>query len=672
MKDSIFFAVIGASTLLVYAWTMPVTITLADAGLFQMVCHLGGIGHAPGYPLFTALCQQVVPYFPLSVIAGNLLSSIFGSIACVIFYKCLRLLSLDALTAFIAALVFGFSGTMWAQSIVIEVYSLTVLGFVTCWLLLLFWVSGKGASYLYAAAFVFGLSLSNHWPLMVLSTPALLLTLLPARLRLIQQVRSPRVWAAAIFFSLLGLFPYLFLLLQPNPEIALFGPLDDVGKFLAYVTRSVYDVNENQAIAGFHDKLGFLFWLPQESARQFGFIGAPLIVIGLIYGVKKLPKYLTIQMLLLYLGSTAILVFLLNISFEYLNRAVFQPWLVLANLALAYWFALGVRFTLDQLNHASSGRLAGLLIAAIIASVVVSNYSKTDRRSNHWVDLYGRQILASLPQNAVYFAQDEFELGVLGYLHEVIGLRPDIELRNPGNQFFSNRLVSPFEPSEIQREALFSYLEQNTAPVFASTIVMHPQKLFGAYYQHAPAEGRSVARLPALDKALDYLLDLYLNKLITDPNEKIFAYNQLVGFARQYVLLALTEKLSEEEYDRLKRLQSTFPGRLVSLEILIPRPPPGAKPALSELALAAKADIPEETPRQSRGLLYEYLGRIALLESPDDEAAIRYFERSIDIYSLAENKSLCPLAKLYDMKGDTDKLMELKQKFGKFLCSDEA
>jgi len=42
----------------------------------------------------------------------------------------------------------------------------------------------------------------------------------------------------------------------------------------------------------------------------------------------------------------------------------------------------------------------------------------------------------------------------------------------------------------------------------------------------------------------------------------------------------------------------------------------------------------------------------------------------LSIYSLAENKNLCPLAQLYDKKSDTEKLIGLKRQFGEFTCSD--
>ena len=67
-----------------YLLTMPRLITLEDAGLFQMVCHLDGISHPPGYPLFTMLCNAmtVAP----DVIVGNLVSVVFALGAVLVFF----------------------------------------------------------------------------------------------------------------------------------------------------------------------------------------------------------------------------------------------------------------------------------------------------------------------------------------------------------------------------------------------------------------------------------------------------------------------------------------------------------------------------------------------------------------------------------------------------------
>ena len=105
-------------------------------------------------------------------------------------------------------------------------------------------------------------------------------------------------------------------------------------------------------------------------------------------------------------------------------------------------------------------------------------------------------------------------------------------------------------------------------------------------------------------------------------------------------------EMSNEELERLQRLQSTFPGRLTTLEVLLPLNNVSAKAPLMSLALAAEADIPEVAPRASAGLLYEYLGRISMMEPADNNAAMAWFEKSIAVNPTPDNTSHTPLALL--------------------------
>ena len=72
---------------LLYLFSMSLGITLEDAGLFQMVCHLGGLSHPPGYPLFTTFCQSFVSIPIAKVIAGNLVSILFALCALLVLYE---------------------------------------------------------------------------------------------------------------------------------------------------------------------------------------------------------------------------------------------------------------------------------------------------------------------------------------------------------------------------------------------------------------------------------------------------------------------------------------------------------------------------------------------------------------------------------------------------------
>ena len=82
----------------------------------------------------------------------------------------------------LAALALGLSPAFWSQSIIAEVYTPnTLFAFTLLWLAL-----REGP--LWAMALLFGLSLSNHWPLMLLVAPAYAVLLWPRRREILSKL----------------------------------------------------------------------------------------------------------------------------------------------------------------------------------------------------------------------------------------------------------------------------------------------------------------------------------------------------------------------------------------------------------------------------------------------------------------------------------------------------
>lgn len=655
--------------LAVYAYTMPRTISLEDAGLFQMVCHLGGISHPPGYPLFTSFCQATLPFFPNSIMAGNMLSAIFASLACGFFFSIVRQLTSNLTTGYLAALAYGFSATFWSQAIIIEVYTLAVLGFVVCWRLLLVYVKRGDARLIYITAFVYGLCLSNHWPLMLLSTPALILIVWPRFSDILALIVRPLPWVLVIGALCLGLAPYLIILAQNDATIAMLGDIKSLERLAGYIARSAY--SDHHEAANFSDKIRYIPWLLGESIAQLGIAGTTLAIVGLVTGLRQLPWHVSTMLITMFLGSTLLLNMLLGFSFEFLWQAVFKPYPVIAYLALAFWFGTGLTFCLTALaKHTREIRWAPAVLAGLLViSVGAGNYQENNRRNLSWIDDYGRSLLNSLPENAVFFAADDLEVGVLGYLHYIEGLRPDVEIRNWENLVFNNRLASPFSSPETQQSAMAKFLQENERPVFAASIPIWPREYRGGYFRYTPDQPTSAVRNADMDPYIDQLLDLHEQRLLTDPHERHFAYLHLVSFTWQYnhLLLAGVE-MNEDEMNRMERLQATFPGKLTVLAALLPISNATDKTTLLEMAESARENIPAIAPKKSRALLYEYLGRIALMAPAEPIKAIDYFEQSVQINPVQDNTSLCPLRFLYQQAQQEDKHQALNQKFPKISC----
>jgi hypothetical protein len=660
-REAVHLLLIFVVTLTTYVMTMPRTISFEDAGMFQMVCHMGGISHPPGYPLFTSLCQLFValPVFSPGVFAGNFLSAIFAALACVVFFSCCMAITRDKFLSYIAALGYGLSATFWSQAIIIEVYSLAVLMFVLCFRVLLLYTDSGKIHHLYVAIAIYALALTNHWPLMVLSTPALLAVISTRTKLIMAYLKSPFFWGVSILLCLIGLSPYLTLFFQQESSIAVFGPVNSVPEFMKYLSRSVY--SDNHEIAGVMDRGRYALWLLRESSFQFGWLGVPVILLGLLESFRSRPLSINISFVLVYVSGTFLLNLLLNFRYDFYWQAIFKPYPVISYLALAFWFAVGVKASADWVGRRveSKGRVLPVVISVcVLVGLLSINFERNNRANSTWVDQYGRVVLESLPLNSVFFLRGDFEFGLFGYLHHVMEVRPDIELRSWDNLVFSNRLVSPHDSYEVQQRKRTEFLERESRPVFTISAGLSPVTQLGGYNQYNPGQLKNVERNPEMDAFLDYFLDLYLGGYITDPHEIYFAFYRLVNFTRQYVGLALThEGLSEVELRRLERLQLTFPGKLATLETLV-----GAdfgvagKEVLLDFADAAEDQIPEFITNESLAVFYEFYGRAHAMEPSDKNQAIKYFEMSVQELPIQTNTSLCPLIRLYQSESNQSEL----------------
>lgn len=660
MRDRLYAGVVFFLTLAVYSLTMPRGITLEDAGLFQMVCHLDGIAHPPGYPLFTLLCKPFVQ-FP-HVINGNLLSALFASMTAVFFYFICRQLMADRLGGLVAALAYGFSNVFWSQAIIIEVYTLATLMFMICWWLLSGFVSSGKRGWWWAFCLTYGLALANHWPLMVLSTPGLLLLLWPVRGLLARQLKSPKFVGASFGLLLLGLTPYVSLVLNKDPQIAIYGPIDSLQEFLRYVARSAY--GDAHAVAGAGDKMEYAWWLFETTLMQFGVAGVPILILGIIVGMRTLPRYLNISLLLVWLGPTYALLMMIDFHYDDLFRAVFKPYPIIGFSAISLWFAAGVSALIKSVGSHFTWARGAIAVAAVLL-VFLSNYGKNNRSESQLVARFGEAVLNSLPPNAVLFVSGDNETGVLGYLHHVRHIRPDVELLDWESLVFANRLTSAYASTEASHAAARAWIERTDRPVFSLKPRLSPAIDYGAYFKRASVNGFAFA--PELEAYLDYLLAFYNEGYLHESHEAHFAFHLLMDYGRQYLGFALVrnpENLSDVRRGRIMKMQQTFPGRLVTLETIIEA---GAaerdKSRLLEIATAAEANIPKFATLGSLAVFYGLYAKVHMIPPANQDRAKHYFRLSMESYPVSKNNSICSLMRIYRTEDDDEALAHLRQRF---------
>lgn len=278
---AIFIAVMA-----VYLWSMPKTVVLEDDGTFILVAWFNSIAHPPGSPLYTLLAH-LASQVPVGTVVARVhaFSALLGAGACVVlWYLVLRLLQ-SRLLASAAALVFAFSQAFWSQAIIAEVYALNVFLFLLLFLMCLQYRDNSGSRALFCLiCFIYGLALSNHWPLLLLSSPLLLAVLWPVITTI-----KPKI-VPGLCCLIAGLLPYLWLVInsRSNPVISFYGPIESMSDFLFMVSRQGYEPIDTSSTAGLEDRIFFIGFVLQELMRQFQPFGISVCSTGVYISIAYL------------------------------------------------------------------------------------------------------------------------------------------------------------------------------------------------------------------------------------------------------------------------------------------------------------------------------------------------------------------------------------------------
>lgn len=640
IHPSLLAILIFVITLGTYAATMPMSITLEDAGLFQMVCYHDGLAHPPGYPLFTLICSTLV--ISPEIMNGNLVSALFGSLTSVVFFFLLLSVTRSRIFATSAALAYAFSATFWAQSIIVEVYSLAALLLFLCWYTLDRFVQHKREVDWFLACLIFGLALSNHWPLTMLSALALFAVVWPEIKTLLFKLTTPRFFLLTFLSVALGLTPYLYLFTRPDDVFGVFGPINGFSEFVDYVSRRSYE--DDKASATMTDKLAFLSWLPLETSRQLGFPLTMLAAIGVYYSFTKGPRHRAIAFVLNYLGGTVLLTLLLGFTFDRNGQAIFLPYPIIAYGSLATWLGYGM-LAVSTLHSSLENRITrGILGLSVVLALVFTNLPSNNRSGDSWVEDYFRLILASLPEDAVLFVNGDLLSFPVGYLHYVKGLRPDISIYNWNSLTFPNRLTPVTASKQEREETLIQFIKKDPRPVFTIVPRISPVSSYGLYDQFQLPGMDNAYLLPEAEAFLDTLSDMYDEGRIFRQQELELAEFIFAGFTKLYIRHQKQEltTLTTSQRKRFNRLLGSFSGKMMLIEDELGRTDRTPNKALlREVATEAGLQMPTHIIKKQQARYFYYSARIHLLDPPETEKALRQLGQSINRFPAAANQAHC-------------------------------
>lgn len=478
-------AVLGPLAL--YAATLPRTVVLEDDGLFLMAgVHLG-VAHPPGYPIYTLIVHLFTRLpFGEAALLGHLSSAVLGALACGAVYGCARRLGASLMPALTAAWLFGVSEQFWSQAIIAEVYTLNALLFFVTYALVLLEGRDPGRRWpLSCAAVAWGMSLANHWPLMVLATPSLALTLLPVWRDVLP--RLPRLLGLSLTSAAL---PYVWMvwLSHQAPQISFYGPIDTWSDFWFFVSREGYSGVDVSPSAGWSDRWSFVRWFAYDLVRQATLPGFTLALVGL--GTLLRPGGPTAVAagwsgVLALLGNSLLLILLLGFDFDEFQVAVFRPYPLICYGVIALWVAAGLQLLLDRLHDTvlarwseraadfsradwavlGPGALVGLAAAAMVGASAFAGWPANDRSRSDFVERYVDVLLDALPENSVLLLNADTTTP-LGYYRFVEKRRPDVTLYHLQGLVYANRLYDPFMLPAERPSALDRFVSSTESPVF--------------------------------------------------------------------------------------------------------------------------------------------------------------------------------------------------------------
>ncbi len=638
-----------------YGLTLPGSITLEDAGIFQMTCHLGGISHPPGYPLFTTICQGLLAgqnAFDHSALAGNLISTLFALAAVAILYFIVLELNQDQWVAAFAALAYGLTRCLWSQAVIIEVYSLAACLFLLSWWVLLRYLATSEVRYWYLLCFVAGLNLSNHWPLFVLSCSGFLPLLIRDFHKFVPLLTLPTI-LVSLAMVLVGLTPYLALL-NADPQIAIYGAVTSEN-FFPYILREYY--SDTHSDARLTDKLQYLSWMLSLSLEQLGWLALPFVAIGAVTAKNSIGLANTISLAFTYVASTFLLTLMLNFRFELQYQAIYYPYPVIAVAPLACFFALGMAWVVRKANLVN-GLFGPMIGAVLVFAIIASSFPAVDRSSSRIADAYARAVLQALPANAVLFVEGDNQTGPIGYLNRVQGVRPDVWVQSLDGLLFSDNLLPRSVSDQDRLVRLQQFIQDSPRPVYSMKRLTDLDVDYGLFYAFLRG-GEPYVILPRIELFTQYLLAMRQSEYVKDPHERVLLNQLLLDLTRlfsEYAATQGTAAMTLSQRNALQQLQHTFAGRLVSLRTMVVANP--ATSGLLELGFRLEDQLSEAISKQEGALVFELIGRILLVQGTEQEAE-SYFYRSIRHHPSLDNLSICEYLRLAEPSVSKAVMLEL-------------
>jgi hypothetical protein len=662
---------VAGALFVLYASTAVRTVATEDDSLFVLSSYFLGIEHPPGYPLFT-LIGHLFTFLPFGSVAYrvHLASALFGALSGGTAWLCARALIQGRMPAYLAAFGLGLSPVFWSQAIIAEVYTLNAfLLLVLVYLGLQACPAGPGPGgdsrrVLPWMALIFGLSLSNHYPLMLLVAPAFVVLLWPLRVDLL------RSFPLLLWLVVLGLLPYAWMVYRSwmALPISFYGPLETVPEIWYFLSRAGYAEVDQSLTADWLDRIKLFEFLAGQLFVEFAVVGTLLAATGFVVQWRVLGQRVGSFLTVAFLMPSVVLLIALNFDSDSMHKHIFHVYPLPAYAVVALWMGLGFAWLVSRfaLRAVHAAVLSLVVVAAILTVGTRENVLGDEER----IARYAQAILRALPKDAVVIGKGDPDLAPMAYFHMIENWRPDITLYQPQGLVLGNRLFHPERTDdETASRILREMIEEQSNPVVTTlgAYLLGAQRDRWLYSERDPSSNDPDAVTVDIPEEAVRFFEAEVEQ--TKSSNAWVAAVQ--GELRRLYGVALARSLSRgapldaRTRRQLDVLGQDFAGALGVAEGLMVNKEGYSAGVVAGYLEKARDVMPADVPK-SYLARYFYLRGALRANQRDRPGAIEDFETAISLWSSPKNQAIESLGKLYRDAGDTAALKALEDRVKTF------
>lgn len=483
----------GLVALTLYLLTLAPTISGEDSGEFITAAATLGVAHPPGYPLY-CLLGHLFSWMPLGTPAWriNFMSAFFSAASISLAILTVIYLTRNRRAALMAGLMLACTRDLWSQSVVAEVYTLTLFVLAASFLTLLLWSDRGEGRYLFFFAALCGTGITVHNTMLLILPPAVLFFLHSEYKA--KERTSPALLFYACCCAALPFLLYLYLPLRSRANPLLdWGNPETLPLMLRHIFRSQYAFMVDQYprdLGRFLEQLRVFLRFAREQA---GLIPAVCGLTGLLLLLRQRKDYALFLLFSLLLIPAAF-------SF-WQNFEITREWLwVMRVFGIPSWYilALGCGIFLHRLSETSQKMkpFFWLLAVSFILFPLVRNYRYNDKSDYYWVEDYARNLADHLEPGALFISESDHASFSLLYFQAVLGERRDVEnirrygyLQTPLFDGLPKELkekTGAFPPRRYDAELIAWLLDHTTRPLYVARPRPLPSQLFARYEACGP------------------------------------------------------------------------------------------------------------------------------------------------------------------------------------------